>query len=305
MLSKFFEPVEIGEYWFDKGMILFEFDAMREPEKTRFPKIGEFIRSRCEMVEIPTPQMYWKGEYLPDFFISNQLGIYLYGDKYFPQPNVDIFPYNHPKNKISWAGDFSLYRASMECHGYLVHHSLIEKMCRKISVRGTDEISAKYHRSLWLPMYWPETLIQGKSIETKFYYPKAGYAGAPLHDLPTYKKEPQEQKDYDTAEIHTTFVVGKPKHQFSVLFVVDASPIYRITNQDKCVDGSANGQHRFVVESNRPITEADASAFVGSPKILGSMTLKMTLPTIRNVSMGWRPAPNMNEQIWSVLHESK
>lgn len=297
MLSKFFEPVEINGYKFDKGMQLYEFSAMREPEATRFPKIGEFIRSRAEMIEIDTPHMYWHKKYWPDMFISNRIDFLkiewplLYGseDEY------------HPKHKKTWPENYPLHAASYNNNGSYIHEEIVEPMCMKISENYTSMFSAKYHRSLWLPIYWPETLTEGKSIYTKFYYPKAGYAGAPLHDLPPYKKEPQEQKDYDAAEITLTFVTGKPKHKFSVLFVVDPSPIYRITDQDECSQSGAE-THRFTIESRGDCTADNISAFVDKDQILGSMKIKMSLPTIRNVGMGWKPSPNMNEMLWSVMN---
>lgn len=301
MLSKFFEPIEIDGYKFDKGSILYEFDAMREPEKTQFPKIGEFIRSRSEMVEIDTPQMYWNGVYWPDLFISNRIDSFLLcnlGDN--PRCGWDLE--NHPRNKHDWSAEIPLVGPSLEYQGGWLHQNFIEPMCRKISGVPSWLISAKYHRSLWLPMYWPETVTEGKSLETKFYYPKAGYAGAPLHDLPETKKETKEQRDYDTAGIQITFVIARPKTRFSVLFVVDHPSIYRITNQTECAGRGESCLHKFVVESNGAIEASDLLQFMDEVEIMGQHTIKMTIPTIRNVSMGWKPAPTMNDQIWSVLH---
>src|SRR5690349_7842757 len=124
------DPIVIDGLKFDRGMTLFEFDAFREPEKTRFQKIGEYVKSRCPMNEIPTPQMYWQGRYWPDLYIANQL------DADYAPVDVPDFVWFDRWEKERWASDFSLYAASTSMHGEEFHNAFIEPMCRKITGRS-------------------------------------------------------------------------------------------------------------------------------------------------------------------------
>ncbi len=296
MLSNHFRPIEIDGYKFDKGSILYEFDALRYPEAEQFPKVGEFIRSRAEMVQISKPQMYWNGNYFPDLYISNQLSKL----KQYVSKLDNVWPSffwdegNHPCYKQNWRDTVTLSEVSLEYQDLWFHRTFIEPMCQKISGQPSSNIVGKYHRALWLPMYWPETLIAGQDIETPFYYPKAGYAGYPLEDLPQHQRG--SQAVCETTPVYLTFVVGESKTPFSVLFVVDHPSIYRITDQDECAQSQAE-THRFVVESNAPIVREDLEGFMNKATVLGSQTINMPIPTIENVKNGWKPGPNMNQML--------
>lgn len=296
MLSSHFSPVEIDGHKFDKGMILFEFNAMREPEATRFPKVGEYIKAMTGMVEIPTPSMYWMGRIYPDLYISNQLDAIK--DKGCGSAEYEEFM--HPRNKSKWDDSMSLADASLWLSGSWFHNSFIEPMCHKIAGVPSTKLSAKYHRSIWLPMYWPETLVFQQSIDTKFFYPKEGYAGAALERF----KQPSKNGstgDADLTQIELTFVLAKPMHKFSVMFFVDHPKIYRITDQDEC-SGSGEKWHRFVIESRGELNRHELVFLWDDYKILGSKTINMPIPTIRAVVNGWKPAPNMNEMLWEVMN---
>ena len=73
MLSRHFQPIERGGMKWDAGMILMEFDALREPEATQFPQIGEYLRSLGMEFNEVKPQMLWCGHFHPDLYIANQL----------------------------------------------------------------------------------------------------------------------------------------------------------------------------------------------------------------------------------------
>lgn len=276
MLSKHFQPIEANGCKFDRGMILFEFDAFREPEKTQFAKIGEWVKERIEMVEIPTPQMLWRGKFAPDPFIANQLsGV---------PADVDF------------------------------HETFIEPMCRKISGRSYSEMERKYHRALWLPEYWPETLRARQSLRTPFWYPRCGYAGSIIDcvqqlgkDAGVHGNRPNDSSN-ETSGISLAFLLAKPRHDFSVLFVVDQSPIYRVTDQDVCA-GIETEWHRLVVEyqSQDPIGvvhELTRLGLISDVRWVSFHRMKMPIPTITNVLNGWKPAPHMNAQLWEVMNDA-
>ncbi len=303
MLSKHFEPLEIDGHLFDKGMILYEFDALREPEASQFPKIGELIKSRTQMVQVSTPKMFWNGMFFPDLFISNKLSEL----KEYMDGISDIWPthrdgddYSDPRNKSNWHDALPLMSVSIENHGVWFHNTFIEPMCQKITRRSSAHICAKYHRAAWLPIYWSETLRTGKDLDTKFYYPKAGYAGAALEWFPEFKKQPAG--DFEREVVDLTFVIGKPKQPFSVLFVVDHPNIYRITDQDECAQ-TGNDLHRFVIESGGALSPGvDLRQFFDIYKILQRKFIHMPIPTIRNVALGWKPGPNMNQMLWGITN---
>ena len=298
---KFLKPEQSFGLNFDRGMILFEFDALREPEKTRFPQVGEWLRSRCEFNEIQTPKMLWRGKLWPDLYIANQLDAVREG------VCGDTFGIgSHARNKAKWNDSYSLEIASIENHGEAFHAEFIEPMCRKISGRPSSEISAKYHRSIWLPLYWPETLRARQSLRTPFYYPRAGFAGAATAGIGAGAKPAHQQirgSNADRVEIRLEFVTIKPlpEREFSVLFVVDDSPIYRITDLDVCA-GIETEFHRWVVEFRGDHSGMQRLGLAaGGFQSCSFSRVQMDLPTLDNVKRGWKPRPNINEKLWEIM----
>lgn len=171
MLSKHFQPIERGGYRWDAGMILFEFDALREPEKTQFPKIGEYLRGLGMEFNEVKPQMLWCGHFHPDLYIANQLDA-------VPLSLVNPNDWNvNGARKQEWPEEFSLASASRTYNGIPFHEAFIEPMCQKILGIPSSAVVAKYHRTAWLPLFFPQTLREKKNLPTKFWYPKCGYAG--------------------------------------------------------------------------------------------------------------------------------
>ena len=165
-------PVEHWGLKFDRGMTLFEFQAFREPERTQFPQIGAWLRAKgVEFNEVPTPVMLWNGVLHPDLFIANQL-------EAVPYDFYSRAPVEWQYCKSEWSNEYALESASISSHGEKFHDTFIETLCHKITGRHSSEISAKFHRSVWLPLFWPSTLRDRASIKTTFWYPCAGYAGA-------------------------------------------------------------------------------------------------------------------------------
>ncbi len=300
-MLEFTKPVEHFGYKFDRGMILYEFDALREPEKTRFPLIGDWVKARCEMDEIPAPSMLWRGKIVPDLYISNQLeGLTDDVVHHRAEAARDIPP------KHEWSDELDLENASITLTGQTFHDTFIEPMCAKISGRKAREISAKYHRAIWLPLYWGQTLRSRQSLRTPFYYPKAGYAGAVAEGIGTGQKslvQGHSGSDADCVDIKLAHVVARPRTKLSVLLVVEKSPIYRITDQDACA-GIDTEFHRYVVEYRGPCSvshELQRLGLIVERKHIEFSSFRMTLPTIRNVLAGWKPKPTINDQLWSHI----
>ncbi len=297
-----FQPVEHFGIKFDRGCVLYEFSALREPERTRFPQIGAWLRERHEFNQVPMPQMYWRGQFWPDLYIANQLDA-AFG--YFPKgvTGRELPP------KSTWSDDLTLEVVSCWQHGAQFHDEFIDHMCWKIAGRPSSDIAAKYHRSIWLPIYHAETLRARASIPTAFWYPKAGYAGA---GLPAVRQGvlgvpvENDRARRETVGISIAYVLGQSSTPFSVLFVVDDfTPIYRITDMDVCA-GLNPQWHRFVVEFRgekhivphllRLGITVDAIAF-GEARIV--------LPTIENVRAGHDFSRNLNSQLWEIYSASR
>ena len=305
----FLEPVEHFGLRFDRGSILFEFDALREPERTQFPQIGHYLRARgVEFNEVPTPKMLWGGKLWPDLFIANQLEAAPEGW------NVgDIWDGQfHPDQKFRWRDSLSLWHASVLNHGEKFHDAFIEPMVRKIAGRASSEIAAKFHRSIWMPIFWPTTLRSRKSIPTKFHYPKHGYAGcvADLVQSGSARAIPRTQpaihKEMDGVAISVAYCLAHPLQTFSVAFIVDDSPIYRVTDQEVCA-GIDAPLHRLIVEYRGECDVWNELQRLGlaDAKQVAYGSARLQLPTLANVKAGWTPRPHINAQLWEIINGQK
>ncbi len=309
-MLEFLKPVEHFGLKFDRAMSLFEFSALREPEASQFPQIGAWLMSKgIAFVPIPTPQMLWNGRLYPDLYISNRLEAVPESWQWTP-PSYADYPLQ-PKGE--WEDSLHLARTSTFLHGAKFHDTFIEPMCRKITGRSSAEISAKYHRSIWLPLYWPQTLRARASIRTPFYYPAGGYAGIVSEYFNGHKRgagdssegaSRRSNHDQEAAEIRTAYVVAAPAQRFSVAFIVDDSPIYRVTDMDVCA-GIDAPEHRLIVEYRgecAPLAELVRLGIVGpngNKVAFGKMPF--TLPTIKNVLRGWKPRPHINDRLMEIM----
>ena len=281
--------------------MLFEFDALREPEATQFPLIGEFVRKHIRMVEIPKPQVVYRDSapyngvrYMPDFLISNDTKQFAYS-KHAPKTFL------HPSKKHEWGND-----VDYETVSYLNHpggmHDAFETWCQKVCGFGLNRIVAKYHRALWLPLYHSESL--GTIWPTKFHYPAAGYAGA-LAEVLGVESGKAKVAAVTTISIGLCFVLGRTTRKDSVLFVLDRStPIYRITNQSICSGNGGDEVHQFVVEfREQPANiEKDLSQYGITVEQLALSSGRIVPPTRDNVEAGYDFGNHMNAQLWKIIN---
>jgi len=303
MLSPFFLPVEHMGHKFDRGCILFEFDAMREPEKTQFPLVGKFVRSKIRMVEIRKPQIVYREpmpfnavRYMPDYFIANDTKAWLHSHSV---PHT----YLHPSHKHQWSNDVTYDVVSLINHPRGMHEAF-ETWCQKLYGFGLDRIVAKYHRAAWLPLYWPESF--GTVWPTKFYYPVAGHAGALAEVLGTAPPDPQSIKPIESVDTAVAYCLATTvqARSHSVFFVLDrCTPIYRITDQTACA-GWPNEIHRLVVEyREEPASiERDLAAFGYEVTALTVARSRLVPPTRANVEAGYRFDNHLNSQLMEYIN---
>jgi hypothetical protein len=193
-----FAGTKIFDRDLDFGMVALEID---EPvvQKSMFPgkplPIGNEVNSYLKLIKsllfnlgVVTDSLEiktWFGniEY-PDFFISNHLNIVRgrinYKEKDFLRSNFecksDDKKIMHPKNKNMGFRDYTLGAYLEEIYGKSFISKFIAEYANKISNDASDKIAMRSHRTLWLPIYYPETIIEfidskskNKSIIRNFF----------------------------------------------------------------------------------------------------------------------------------------
>ena len=79
--------------------------------------------------------------------------------------------------------------ASLFNHGPDIHSRIIKPFFSKLSSVPCRQIFAKHHRSIWLPLYWQDTIIQqlvigSSSLEPyRFLVPKSGTIASIIRGL--------------------------------------------------------------------------------------------------------------------------
>lgn len=111
----------------------------------------------------------------------------------------------------------------------------------------------------------------------------------------------------DSVELSIAYVIAVPLQRFSVVFVVDPSPIYRVTDQEVCA-GIETPHHRLIVEYRGECDVWDELVRLGfvSPlynicNYLEHGSARLQLPTLANVAKGWTPRPHINAQILQLM----
>lgn len=161
-------------------------------------------------------------------------------------------------------------------------------MARKILGVQYGDIAPGYYRMGWLP---PPKLLPGLR-PVKFHYPAAGMFGVLAQHMGTLPPpEPRPlSTGYETVQV--AYVHGSPVITASVLFVVDKSPVFRVTNQDCCI-GLAGQKSRLVVEYRGECDVEEELASLGvchDARVLGHGSFQIPVPTRaaveRNPRMG-------------------
>lgn len=198
-LGGYFGGVKVEDHFFDAGMNLLEFSAYNSDDAAdvntynpeirndvgRFtPVVKKYLDALTAYNKVPTPQMYISGQYLPDLFIANNLtALQNLPDNTkntIKKELEDILKapvsLHASKKHDSIFMEYSLEAVSIVNHGKTFHDMFIEPFCQKMTNRSTSKFLALYHRMLWLPLYYPETLLDalnGKCElkESEFHYP--------------------------------------------------------------------------------------------------------------------------------------
>lgn len=219
-----FSSKRIKGYDFDLGMVGFEFtgfnanptrdtslyNARRRNDVARFCGLTqEYVSNLIPLSRARSPIMIWRDVPYPDVLMGNDLTILrsLPNDarNAIATEIAEILSNSdrsrHASNKVDnpLFLSMSYKEASVANHGTTFHDLFIAPFADKLFAGGAARFSAIYHRCLWMPLYYPETLLAAMGpmphdITTYFHYPASGRIGIlaetvlrELHDLGNVK----------------------------------------------------------------------------------------------------------------------
>ena len=148
-------------------------------------QVSEYLESKVELTELPKIKIFSDGGYFSDFIISNDLTDLA---KYLEPTNQDRefksdVSLTHPSKKYELIGyedfesSFDSYAERMYPPSF--HEKVLHRWGSRLLGEMYRELQTTRHRSGWLPLYYPETLmeavIDGTSLKPySFHYPRMG-----------------------------------------------------------------------------------------------------------------------------------
>ena len=199
-----FAGVRVQGHAFDIGMVLLEkpvpIGIESQPGEyrpdirndwTRFAApVREWLEDQCSFRRVRTPTVQLDGVSGPDYLIANRLDLMLGSSVALPEP----LPRSNPRHAIhknsGSAYDTLTYgEAAVFNHGEELHELYFEPFVRKLYGVPSSRLLARYHRSGWVPLYYPETLvaaIRGEPptlSEYAFHTTEEGFVGAIVSKL--------------------------------------------------------------------------------------------------------------------------
>lgn len=177
-----FAGVEVEGRTFDLGMVLLEFTSLRSDPSSRVASydpsrhgdagrlvtvVERFVRELgLPLRRLTPPGMVLGGRVLRDLVLSNDLealrdipeGLRRRIREEVGQLAAEAPRELHASRKGEWGAERDLRSVSLANHGATLHEALIEPLCRKIANTGSDRLLGRFHRSVWAPLYYPESL---------------------------------------------------------------------------------------------------------------------------------------------------
>lgn len=205
-LGGYFAGLQIDGVMFDAGLVKFELDGYLNQAKwselasydaTVRNDVGRFLNIVHEWAlkysplhQFDMPKMMVDGAVYDDVLLSNAYHSFsqlpfakdCIAELQQSQPETSI----HARQKVNGAAYDTLdyATASIANHGKTMHAKLIAPYLLKAQGVTADRMLGRYHRVAWLPLFYPETLLesyQGKPCRlspTVFHYPKLSSVGA-------------------------------------------------------------------------------------------------------------------------------
>jgi hypothetical protein len=183
-LGGYFAGVTTGGALWDAGMVVCEFTSFRTPvnppaiasyDPMRRNDAGRFTHAVEAYFDeyLPTRtirafKMSLGGQWLPDLILGNALAaLPLLGCRHAVRDEVlsnlamSMASPWHAQRKDAWQNvsvpDYDT--VSRINHGSILHDTVFAPFARKVLGRDASNIHALFHRILWLPLYWPQTLL--------------------------------------------------------------------------------------------------------------------------------------------------
>jgi hypothetical protein len=304
-----FSSKRIQGYDYDLGMVGFEFtgfhasptrdtsfySSRRRNDVARYCALTkEYVESTIPISRSRAPVMIWNGALYPDVLMGNDLSIL----KSLPSEVQGTITEElsriqstsdksrHASNKVDnpLFLSMSYEDASVANHGHTFHKLFIADFAEKLFAGGAARFAAIYHRCLWMPLYYPETVLAAMGpaphdITTLFHYPAAGRIGALADTLL------RMIQDLETVRVLKSAVVsikrGRPHaldlndgssiEADQLVWGLDVANLLRLSN----VGESSSHSHKFkkttatfgffAVERSR-LKVPFSSLFVGDPR---------------------------------------
>jgi protoporphyrinogen oxidase len=184
-----FSGLQINGEHFDAGMTIVELTSTNlqaEPDLASYDSlirndvgrffglVKKFVSEHFELREIEQPQSYFRGGWSDDFLLCNSFALF---DRFSAEEKAlivkqlesrDSSDWQHASQKIILQAAHtaaSYQQTSIFNHGELVHQALIDPFVKKLTGSGSENIASIFHRRLWAPLYYPETIAQAAKGE--------------------------------------------------------------------------------------------------------------------------------------------
>jgi monoamine oxidase len=205
-LGGYFAGLEIDGVMFDAGLVKFELDGYLAQVNTanlssydpkRRNDIGRFLNIVHDWAlqyqalhQFDMPKMWIDNKAYDDVVLAN--AYHSFSQLPFAQDSIAELQTSKPTMEIhareKSVGEayhtLDYATASLANHGKTMHEKIIAPYLLKAQGVSADQVLARYHRVTWLPLFYPETLLdsfQGKAVAlqpTVFHYPKQGGVGS-------------------------------------------------------------------------------------------------------------------------------
>jgi hypothetical protein len=240
-----FSGININDDLFDIGMNYLEFSSFKNQSEniedydvTKRNDVGRFfslvkkyIENKIEIYTVSNLKTQIESKFSNDMMIANQFDILnelnsttknkirkelkAILDKKKSKLHASLKSVN--ENEFLEA---TYKNVSIANHGITFHETFIEPFCLKSLGISSSEIPALFHRLIWAPLFYPETLhdvLDGNdvSLSTELHYPQKGYFSCIIEELYKDLRNPNivyvnkkldrvDLKDNETIKIKTS-----------------------------------------------------------------------------------------------------
>jgi predicted NAD/FAD-dependent oxidoreductase len=201
-LGGHFAGMQLNGVDFDVGMVFIEEVIPTEPGErlssydpgvrndwTRFgERASSWIRSKVDLVPVQTPKCIVEGRQVVDYLISNRL------DGVTDSPAPPCLSRSDPRHashkcRPGVFDTLTYAEASKWNHGEQWHQRYIQPFVDKVFSVSSSEFLARFHRTAWVPLYYPETLSSAFAgnptglAEYQFWTTPNGFTGQLVRNL--------------------------------------------------------------------------------------------------------------------------